>query len=89
MFICPTVEDHAPLPDAQPPKTFRAAEALDVAVGKLADCCANALTVLPTQLAEGLQRSGADLDPPSAWISQRSAPPRHPAKECPVRCVPR
>jgi hypothetical protein len=64
LLIRSSIEEDAPLADAEPPEALRAAKALDVALGKPADRGGNALTVLPTQLAEGLQGSGADLDPP-------------------------
>lgn len=84
----PPIEDDAPLADAQPPEPLGTTEAFDVAVGKLANCGANALAILTTQLAERLQGCGADLDPPSAWITQRSAPPRRQTKRCLVRSAP-
>jgi hypothetical protein len=65
-FSRPAVEDHAPLADSQPPEALRTTKALDVAIGQLADGRANSVAFLPSQLAEGLQRGGADLDPPSA-----------------------
>jgi hypothetical protein len=83
-----TIEDDAPLADAEPPEPLGTAEAFDVTVGKLADRGADALAILPPKLAKRLQGSGADLDPPSAWISQCSAPPRRLTKGCRVRSVP-
>ena len=85
LFARSSIKEDAPLADAEAPEALRTAEVFDVAVGKLADCQADSLTVLPAQLAEGLQGGGADLNPPSARVSQRLAPPRSPTKKCLAR----
>lgn len=85
LLIRSPIEEDAPLADSEAPEALGSAEALDIAIGKLADRRGDALAILPAQLAEGLQGSGADLDPPPAWISQRSAPPRRLTKRCQVR----
>jgi hypothetical protein len=83
-----TIEDDAPPADAQSPEPLGTAEAFDVTLGKLDDRGTYALAILSARPAEGLQGGGADLDPPSAWISQRSAPPRRLTKRCLVRSAP-
>jgi hypothetical protein len=88
LLIRSSIEEDSPLADAKPPEALWPAEALDVAVGKLADRRGVALAILPAQLAEGLQGTGADLDPPLAQISQRSAPPRPLTKRFPVCSAP-
>jgi hypothetical protein len=64
--VDPTIKDHAPLTHAQPAETLRAPKTLDISVRKPADCGADALAILAAKLAERLQGSGADLDPPLA-----------------------
>jgi len=88
LLLRSSIEEDSPLADAEPPEALRPAKALDVALGKPADRGGDALTVPPTQLAEGLQGSGADLDPPLAWVSQRSAPPRPLTRRSPPRSAP-
>jgi hypothetical protein len=59
------IEEDAPLSDAESPEALRAAEALDVAVGKPADAALmRSRSFRPT--LRRLESSGADLDPPSA-----------------------
>lgn len=66
MLVGPAIKDHAPLANTQPREALGAAKAFDVSVRKLTDCGADALAILPAELAERLQGSGADLDPPLA-----------------------
>ena len=66
MLVGPAIKDHAPLTDTQPTKALGATKAFDVSIRKPADCGADALAILPAKLAERLQGSWADLDPPLA-----------------------
>jgi hypothetical protein len=81
----PAVEDHSPLADAQPPQTLGAMQQFDVSLGQRPNGRTDPLPVPPTESAQGLQRGRADLDPPPARISQRSAPLRPQATECQAR----
>lgn len=80
-----SIEDDAPLADSESPESFWSLQALDVTVRKPTDRGAYTLAILPAKLAEGLQDSRADLDPPAGGLSQRSAPPRPRTKRAPVR----
>jgi len=84
----PTIEDHSPLPNTQPPQALSTTQQLDVTVGQRADRGADPFTVPPTEPAQGLQCCWANLDPPSARVSQRSAPLRPQTKGRRARSAP-
>jgi hypothetical protein len=79
-FGVPTIEDHSPLADTQPPQALCAAQQLDIPLGQRTDRSADPFPVPPAKPPQRLQRGRTDLDPPSARLSQRSAPPRPRAK---------
>jgi hypothetical protein len=76
LLSVPTIEDHPPLPYAQPPQALGTTQQLDVSLGQHPDRGADPLPVPPAKPSQRLQCGRADLDPPSMGLSQRSAPPR-------------
>jgi hypothetical protein len=71
----PTIEDHPPLPYAQSPQALSTTQQLDVSLRQHIDRGADSLPVPSAEPSQRLQCGRANLDPPSARLSQRSAPP--------------